>query len=94
MSKSPSGAWAMATCGAPRRRMARVSRRVSMPPMPIRPRRASQVERSPAARQLDGSVGSHFTTMPAAKGSAVSSSSGVTPTLPMWGKVKVTICPA
>ena len=46
------------------------------------------------ARQLDGSVGSHFTTMPAATGSAVSSSSGFTPTLPMWGKVKVTICPA
>ncbi len=74
--------------------MARVSRRVSMPPMPMRPRAASHDPRSCEARQFDGSVGSHFTTMPAATGSAASSSSGVTPVLPMWGKVKVTICPA
>ena len=71
-----------------------MSRRVSTPPTPIRPRRVSQSERVPAARQLEGSVGSHFTTMPAATGSAVSSSSALTPTLPMCGKVKVTICPA
>mgnify|MGYP000134282393 CR=1 FL=1 len=41
-------------------------------------------------RQFEGSVGSHFTTIPAATGVAVSSSSTFTPVLPIWGKVKVT----
>ncbi len=71
-------------------RMARVSLRVSIPPIPMRPIFASQSVNSPVARQFDGSVGSHFTTIPAAAGVPVSSSSGVMPVLPMWGKVKVT----
>jgi hypothetical protein len=57
-------------------------------------RAAEPPTRSSVARQFDGSVGSHFTTMPAATGSAVSSSSAVTPVLPIWGKVKVTTWPA
>ncbi len=72
--------------------MRRVSRRVSTPEMPIRPRRPSQAERCCAERQFAGSVTSHLTTMPRATGSAVSSSCGLVPTLPMCGKVKVTIC--
>ena len=58
--------------------------------MPMRPIFVSQSVSSPVARQFEGSVGSHFTTIPAAEGVAVSSSSGVTPVLPIWGKVKVT----
>ena len=65
-----------------------------MPPMPIRPRRSIQFARSEVARQFDGSVGSHLTTIPDATGSAASSSSAVTPVLPMWGKVNVTTCEA
>jgi hypothetical protein len=43
---------------------------------------------------LAGSVTSCFTTSPSAAGDAASMSSGLAPTLPMCGKVKVMICPA
>ncbi len=43
----PSGSWASATCGAPCWRIARVRRRVSTPPMPMRPLEVSQCGRSP-----------------------------------------------
>ena len=65
-----------------------------MPPIPMRPFCESQWVSSSLERQLEGSVGSHFTTIPAATGVPVSSSSGVTPTLPTLGQVKVTTSPA
>ena len=56
----------MVTWGAPAWRIARVNRRVSTPPIPIRPCRASQSFRSAAARQFEGSVGDQRTTIPRA----------------------------
>jgi hypothetical protein len=46
------------------------------------------------ARKLLGAVTSSRTIIASACGRSASTSSGLAPTLPMWGKVKVMICPA
>ncbi len=69
-------------------------RRVSTPPMAAMPRAASQRSRWPLLRQFEGSVIGARVTMPRACGVSASMSSSLVPTLPMCGKVKVTIWPA
>jgi hypothetical protein len=54
----------------------------------------SQSSRGLVARQFAGSVMSPRSTTPRATGVMVSMSSRLVPTLPMWGKVNVMICPA
>jgi hypothetical protein len=71
--------------------MRAVSARVSIPAIPGTPWLFSQSSRWRVARQFAGSVMSCFTTSPRAAGVVASMSSGLAPTLPMWGKVKVMI---
>ncbi len=93
-SNVPDSEWAITPCGAPAARIRRVSWRVSMPEIPISPCDASQPVNGAIARQLDGSVTSARRITPRANGVGDSMSSAFAPTLPMWGKVKVMICPA
>jgi hypothetical protein len=86
--------WASAPFGEPSSRMRRVRRRVSTPAMPIRFCDFSHTSKPCAARQLDGPVTSARMTQPRAAGVRVSTSSGLAPTLPICGKVKVTTWPA
>jgi hypothetical protein len=90
----PSGAWQSVPFGAPLSRMRRVSARLSTPVMAGRSCAFSQPSRFEAARKFDGSVMSARMTAPQAAGVMVSISSILVPTLPIWGKVKVMICPA
>ena len=73
-----------------------VSARVSISARPISPRQTIQPSRSLAARQLAAGVGRARKMAPTAARSAppssCSTSSKFTPTLPMCGKVKATIC--
>ena len=80
--------------GAPAKRIRRVSARVSSPARPILPRAFSQSPKVPVERKLDGAVTSSRTMQPTAPSTRDSRSSSLTPTLPICGKVKVTICPA
>jgi hypothetical protein len=84
----------MVACGAPRSRMRRVMARLSTPARPIRLCDFSQASKCWALRQFDGSVMSSRSTTPRTAGVVVSMSSGLVPTLPMCGKVKVMISPA
>ena len=84
----------MVPLGAPPSRMRRVSRRVSTPVTATSPKDLSQASRWPPERQLAGSVMAARSTQPRTAGVAVSMSSALVPTLPMWGKVKVMIWPA
>ena len=97
-SNVPSGLCAITAFGMPFSRMSAVSARVSMPVMAMMPRALSQASKSWLARQLDGAVMAARSTQPRtpddAARLAVSMSSALTPTLPIWGKVKVTIWPA
>ena len=69
-----------------------------MPLMPMMPRRRSHSSKCRVARWLDGPVTGASTTSPTAllaeEAMTDSTSSSLAPTLPMWGKVKVTIWPA
>ena len=97
-SKSPSGSCATIPFGMPFSRISAVSARVSMPAMPTMPRAFSHWSKAGVARKFAGSVMSVFSTQPrtpeAHAAFTVSMSSSLAPTLPIWGKVKVTICPA
>ena len=84
--------WAMAIVGGPSRRTRRVSARVSTPEMPMRPVSAIHVGKSRFARKLLGLVTASRTMAPSAWAAPASTSSALAPTLPMWGKVKVTTC--
>ena len=97
-SKTPDGSCAMMAFGMPFSRIRAVSARVSMPvesddAAGLQPR----VEMA-ARRQLDGSVTAVCRMTPRTPEDAamlmVSTSSSLTPTLPICGKVKVTIWPA
>jgi hypothetical protein len=74
--------------------MRRVSARVSMPDRPMRPLLFIQKSKLWIARKLLGPVTSCRTMHPSACGLSASRSSWFAPTLPMCGKVKVTICRA
>ena len=78
--------WISAPSCAPPVRNRRVSRLVSIPAMPMRPRRSSQPSRCWTARQFEGSVTSARSTSPSAAGVPDSRSSSLVPTLPIWGK--------
>jgi hypothetical protein len=69
-----------------------------MPERPMISRRRSHSSRCCCARKFDGAVIGVCKMMPQAPGRAarltLSMSSVLVPTLPIWGKVKVTICPA
>ena len=71
-----------------------VSARVSTPAKPGTPCERSQASSGWVDRQLLGSVTSCFTTRPRAAMLTASKSSGLTPVLPMCGKVNVMTCPA
>jgi hypothetical protein len=74
--------------------MRRVMRRVSTPVSAGKSWRFSHSSRCCAARKFEGSVMSARSTQPSAAGVVVSMSSGLVPTLPICGKVKLMICPA
>ena len=97
-SKAPSGEWAMTAFGMPCLRMSVVSARVSTPVTPMTPRAFSQPSSRALARKFDCSEISARMMAPtaadAAAGLTTSMSSSLTPTTPMCGKVKVTICAA
>ena len=93
-SKAPSGAWAMTAFGMPRLRMRVVSARVSTPVTPMIPRALSQPSSRALLRKFDGAETSARMTAPTAAEPAAlttSMSSSLTPTIPICGKVKVTI---
>ncbi len=99
-SKRPSGSWAMTALGMPRSRISAVSARVSIPPMPMMSRAFSHWPSGACARWFEGAVMAAWSTTPRTPPPAafrpspsVSTSCSLTPTLPMWGKVKVTIWP-
>jgi hypothetical protein len=75
---------------APRSRRCRVSARVSTPLMPTTPWRTSSSSRLPVARQLAGRRAGSRTTKPATHILRLSSSSPLTPVLPMCGAVMTT----
>jgi hypothetical protein len=77
---------------APRVRSTRVRRRVSMSAMATVPSRCRYCDSGMAARKLDTRSGRSFTTRPAAWTFEASTSSALTPQLPMCGYVSVTIC--
>jgi hypothetical protein len=79
---------------APLSRSIRVSRRVSRSAMPTMSWATRYAPRSPVERKFDTSRGKSRMTSPAANGRRDSTSSALTPTLPMCGYVSVTICPA
>ena len=97
-SNAPSGAWAMTAFGMPALRISVVSARVSTPVRPMTPRDLSHASSRPRARKFDGSERSARMIAPTAADAAAalttSMSSSLTPTTPIWGKVKVTICAA
>ena len=94
-SKAPSGEWAMTAFGMPRSRMSVVSARVSMPVTPTIPRALSQLSSRALARKFEGPEMSARMMAPiaadAAAGLTTSTSSSLTPTIPICGKVKVMI---
>ena len=79
---------------APRSRRCRVSARVSMPLIPTTPWATSSSSRLPVARQFAGRRAGSRTTKPATHIRRLSSSSPLTPVLPMCGAVMATIWPA
>ena len=97
-SNLPSGACAITALGMPFSRISAVSARVSTPVMAMMPRAFSHASKSCVARQFEGGVIGARSTQPrtpeAAARFAVSMSSALVPTLPIWGKVKVMIWPA
>ena len=72
----------------------RVSARVSTPDRPILRCPFIQSSKVRSARKLECAVTSSRTMQPTAPSTFDSTSSGLAPTLPMCGKVKVTICAA
>ncbi len=82
----------------PPSRMWAVSARVSTPVIATMPRSSSHESKLPRDRQLCGRVIGARRTQPWAAlrawAATVSMSSSFAPTLPMWGNVNVTICPA
>ena len=93
-SNTPAAECETTPCGAPPALIRRVKARVSMPDRPMRACRFIQPSSRSTARNEDGAVTSSRTIMPSACGWSASTSSGLAPTLPIWGKVKVMICPA
>jgi hypothetical protein len=77
---------------APVRRSTRVRRRVSMPAMATVPSRSRYSGRLAVARKFETRRGTSLTISPAAKTPRDSTSSSLTPVLPMCGYVRVTIC--
>ena len=94
-SKAPSGEWAMTAFGMPRSRMSVVSARVSTPVTPMIPRAFIQLSSRAVARKFDGPAMSARMMAPIAADAeaalTTSMSSSLTPTIPIWGKVKVMI---
>ena len=82
----------MPTRIAPRSRRCRVSARVSTPLMPTTPSAASRSSSPPSARQLELIRAGSRTTYPATQIRSDSSSSPLTPVLPMCGAVCTTTC--